>query len=185
MHRRYYHLIKTGFGGVGISWKPGEAGGIIERVFIPDPASSAKEKLLSSFPDSRPGRDKAISVTADKIAAFMEGQDVSFGTGILDMGNCSEFQRRVLMAEREIPRGWISTYGRIGRRIGSERGGRAVGRALAGNPFPLIIPCHRTVRAGGLLGGFQGGPGMKRRLLELEGVEVSENGKVLTANIYY
>jgi methylated-DNA-[protein]-cysteine S-methyltransferase len=57
--------------------------------------------------------------------------------------------------------------------------------ALARNPFPLLIPCHRAIRSNGKLGGFQGGPGMKRALLELEGIEFSPTGKVLTDRIHY
>jgi methylated-DNA-[protein]-cysteine S-methyltransferase len=62
---------------------------------------------------------------------------------------------------------------------------RAVGTALARNPFPIIIPCHRTVRSNGDLGGFGGGLKMKRELLELEGVQFSTTGRVLTDRFYY
>jgi methylated-DNA-[protein]-cysteine S-methyltransferase len=56
---------------------------------------------------------------------------------------------------------------------------------LARNPFPIIIPCHRAIRSDGRLGGFQGGPAMKRALLELEGVEISAAGRVLAERFYY
>ena len=98
---------------------------------------------------------------------------------------CSEFQQRVLLAVHKIPRGWVSTYGRIARSLGIPGGARAVGRALSRNPFPIIIPCHRAIRANGELGGFRGGLKMKQALLELEGVEFSQTGKVLTDRIYY
>ncbi|MEE9618423.1 MAG: MGMT family protein [Anaerolineae bacterium] len=98
---------------------------------------------------------------------------------------CSEFQRRVLLAEHRIPRGWVSTYGRIAIRVGVPGGARAVGGALARNPFPIIIPCHRAIRSDGQLGGFQGGLRMKQSLLELEGIEVAQTGKVLTDRLYY
>jgi methylated-DNA-[protein]-cysteine S-methyltransferase len=89
------------------------------------------------------------------------------------------------LAEYRIPRGWISTYGRIARHLGTPGGARAVGGALARNPFPIIIPCHRAIGANSELGGFRGGLEMKRALLELEGVEFSQTGKVLTDRIYY
>lgn len=97
---------------------------------------------------------------------------------------CGEFQRRVLLAEYGIPRGWVSTYGRIARHIGSPGAARAVGTALAENPFPIIIPCHRAVRADGTLGGYQGGKEMKRALLEMEGVEFKGAG-VSMERVYY
>jgi methylated-DNA-[protein]-cysteine S-methyltransferase len=91
----------------------------------------------------------------------------------------------VLLAEYEIPRSWVSTYGRIARSLGIPDGARAVGGALSRNPFPIIIPCHRAIRSNGELGGFQGGLRMKRALLELEGIGFSAEGKVLTERIYY
>ena len=62
---------------------------------------------------------------------------------------------------------------------------RAVGGALARNPFPIIIPCHRAIKSNGELSGFRGGLKMKRALLELEGVEFSQDGRVITNRIYY
>jgi methylated-DNA-[protein]-cysteine S-methyltransferase len=65
----------------------------------------------------------------------------------------------------------------LAERIEAPGAARAVGHALALNPFPLIIPCHRAVRSDGGLGGFQGGLAMKRKLLELEGIAFSPSGK--------
>jgi methylated-DNA-[protein]-cysteine S-methyltransferase len=104
---------------------------------------------------------------------------------LIALEDCSVFQRRVLLAEYAIPRGWVSTYGRIAAALGRPGGARAVGRALATNPFPLVIPCHRAVRAGGDLGGYQGGVAMKRALLTFEGVEFTEGGKVRLERVHY
>lgn len=83
---------------------------------------------------------------------------------------CSKFQQKVLRATSAIPRGKVSTYQCIAKQIGKPKAARAVGRALANNPFPLIIPCHRVIRSDGSLGGYQGGLKMKRALLKKEGV---------------
>ena len=91
----------------------------------------------------------------------------------------------MLLAEYDIPRGWISTYKRIAGHLGITNGARVVGNSLAKNPFPIFIPCHRAIRSDGALGGYQGGLAMKRALLELEGIEFSTDGKVLTDRIYY
>jgi methylated-DNA-[protein]-cysteine S-methyltransferase len=101
------------------------------------------------------------------------------------LDRCPAFQRSVLLAEYQIPRGWVSTYQKIAGHLGSPRSARAVGNALARNPFPLIIPCHRAIRSDRSLGGFQGGLRMKQALLEYEGVEISEHGQVLTDRWYY
>jgi methylated-DNA-[protein]-cysteine S-methyltransferase len=124
-------------------------------------------------------------VLTEQIQSCLKGEAVDFRLSLIDLEQCSEFQRRVLLAENKIPRGWVSSYGRIARRLGIPNSARAVGTALARNPFPIIIPCHRTVRSNGDLGGFGGGLKMKRELLELEGVQFSTTGRVLTDRFYY
>jgi methylated-DNA-[protein]-cysteine S-methyltransferase len=64
-------------------------------------------------------------------------------------------------------------------------GARAVGSALAGNPFPIAIPCHRAIRSDYKLGGYQGGVEMKGALLKNEGFKISKSGKVITDRFYY
>ena len=103
----------------------------------------------------------------------------------LDLGRCSPFQRRVLLAEQAIPRGRLSTYGRLARHLGAPRAARAVGGALARNPFPIVIPCHRAIRGDGSVGGFQGGMALKRRLLEYEGHVISAAGEVLDPRYHF
>ena len=86
---------------------------------------------------------------------------------ILDLSGIPEFQRAVLKAVASIPPGETLTYGQVARKIGKPKASRAVGRALAKNPFPLVIHCHRVVSAHGL-GGYSCGPDLKRRLLDLD-----------------
>ncbi|UEO00079.1 methylated-DNA--[protein]-cysteine S-methyltransferase [Acidiferrobacter thiooxydans] len=84
------------------------------------------------------------------------------------------FQQAVLLATRAIPCGETRTYGEMAAAIGRPRAARAVGSALAANPLPLLIPCHRVVGAGRRLGFYSdGGPDMKRRLLAYEGADVA------------
>ena len=89
------------------------------------------------------------------------------------------------MAEYRIPRGRISTYGRIAKHIGAPGAARAVGTALATNPFPIVIPCHRALRADGGVGGYQGGAKMKRSLLEMEGIAFDDSGKARLDHAVY
>ncbi len=89
------------------------------------------------------------------------------------------------MAEYGIPRGSVSTYGRMAAHLGIPGGARAVGNALATNPFPIVIPCHRAIRSDGTLGGYQGGLAMKRILLEQEGVVIDDRGRVRSTKLYY
>ncbi|BDH79549.1 MAG TPA: methylated-DNA--[protein]-cysteine S-methyltransferase [Methanothermobacter sp.] len=91
----------------------------------------------------------------------------------LALNLCSKFQRKVLSEVYKIPAGFVSTYGRIAGKLSTSP--RSVARALATNPFPIIIPCHRIVRSDGSLGGYQAGKAMKKRLLESEGIKFNQN----------
>ncbi len=95
-----------------------------------------------------------------------------------------DFQKKVLLLERQIPYGQVSTYGKLAHKLGHPGAARAVGTALARNPFPIIIPCHRTIRSDGSLGGFGGGLKLKRQLLELEGVRFDKKGRVVMDKVW-
>ena len=83
------------------------------------------------------------------------------------------FQEEVLKLVKQIPKGKLMTYGEIAREItGSVRAARAVGQAVATNPYPVVVPCHRVVRSDGDVGGYSLGVDKKIRLLSEEGVEI-------------
>lgn len=93
--------------------------------------------------------------------------------GPIDLGAQSPFQRQVLEATQKIPRGEVRTYGALAASLGRPAAARAVGTALARNPLPLLIPCHRVVAAHLRLGRYSdGGPLRKRQLLVREGADV-------------
>jgi methylated-DNA-[protein]-cysteine S-methyltransferase len=79
------------------------------------------------------------------------------------------FYRRVLRATAKVPYGEVITYGDAAESAGNRRASRAAGTALGSNPIPIVVPCHRVIRAGGEIGNYGGGPAMKRFLLRLEG----------------
>lgn len=80
------------------------------------------------------------------------------------------FAGKTLHAVRRVPFGSVTTYSQLAERIGNPGAARAVGNALGSNPIPIVIPCHRVLRADGSLGGYSGGLDRKRTLLGLEGV---------------
>jgi methylated-DNA-[protein]-cysteine S-methyltransferase len=88
----------------------------------------------------------------------------------LDWTLTTPFARRVLQATAAIPFGETSTYAAVAAAAGSPRGSRAAGNALGSNPIPVVVPCHRVLRSGGVLGGYTGGLHRKELLLRLEGV---------------
>ncbi|MDE2485239.1 MAG: methylated-DNA--[protein]-cysteine S-methyltransferase, partial [candidate division NC10 bacterium] len=94
-------------------------------------------------------------------------------TGRIDLSCLTPFQRRVLQKIRTIPAGEVRSYRWVAKAIGAERAVRAVGTALAKNPVPLLIPCHRVIRSDGRLGEYSGGgPSVKAKLLAFEGADL-------------
>lgn len=118
-------------------------------------------------------RDRVGSVTiadlAERLRAFFRGERPSFAHVELDLDWCTPFQRAVAEALRALPYGETVTYGELAALAGYPGAQRAVGTFCAGNRFPVLLPCHRVVAAGGM-GSFGSlGVEYKRRLLELEG----------------
>lgn len=178
-------LLPSQFGPLVLLWAQTAAGPRVVRLLLPADGGLTEEgrELLQSMGNAR--ASPPIRELARDIDRFLEGHNVSFPLAFLALDRCSPFQQRVLQAEHAIPRGWVSTYGRIARHLQVPGGARAVGRALATNPFPILIPCHRAIRSDGTTGGYRGGRSMKRALLAMEGVEVSMEGKVSTDRLYY
>jgi methylated-DNA-[protein]-cysteine S-methyltransferase len=89
----------------------------------------------------------------------------------------SEFQAKVLKLVAMVPKGKVTTYKELARAMGNPRAYRAVANALARNPFPVKIPCHRVVRSNDEVGGYRFGTKQKVKLLLREGI-IIENGKI-------
>jgi len=178
-------LRNTPFGPVAVVWSPYRGRPMIRRIILSKPGSSAGLLASVQFPGCRSFSCTEINTVADRIAAFLAGDDIRFPLDTVQLDICSPFQQKVLRAEHGIPRGSVSTYQRIAGHVGNVRGARAVGTALAGNPFPIIIPCHRAIRSDKTLGGYQGGLEMKRALLEMEGVRFDNSGRVDAQAFFY
>ncbi len=103
--------------------------------------------------------------------AYLAGEDVDLQGYPTDLRDLSRFERAVLRATRQIPKGSVTTYSALAARIGRPHAARAVGNALAKNPIPLFVPCHRVIGKGGV-GGFSYGLDVKVKLLQLEGVSL-------------
>ncbi len=110
-----------------------------------------------------------------RLAAYFQGRPVDFDAVRLWSPCWTPFRRRVVAACRKVPFGQVTTYRALAGAVGSPKSARAVGRVMRWNPWPLVVPCHRVLGAGGRLHGYSAAEGLKtkRWLLELEGVPLS------------
>ncbi len=105
-----------------------------------------------------------------RLERYCIGETVDFDDLPLDLPPGTEFQRRVLQVTRRIPYGKTMSYGTLASKAGYPRAARAVGSVMSANRFPIIVPCHRVVAAGGKAGGYTSpqGVSLKLQLLALE-----------------
>jgi methylated-DNA-[protein]-cysteine S-methyltransferase len=150
-------LASTGRGLVRLSYLDRDGG---EAVVLERLSGALSPRIVRA-----PG---AFDQVRRELEEYFAGQRRTFDVP-QDWGLMSAFARRVLTATYAIPYGQVSEYGTIAARAGSPRGARAAGNALGANPLPIVVPCHRVLRHGGVLGGYGGGPERKRTLLALEG----------------
>jgi methylated-DNA-[protein]-cysteine S-methyltransferase len=124
----------------------------------------------------RSGLDKASPLTervAEMLKLYFKGQPQFFNEIPVDLGGLSDFRARILTLIRAIPHGEVKSYGEVAIMAGAPGAARAVGGALAANPAPIIIPCHRVVGGNGNLTGFTapGGLHLKKIILQMEHIE--------------
>jgi O-6-methylguanine DNA methyltransferase len=163
-----YATISTPIGELAVAFREGRV--ICCNRFE---TGEAFEREVARTVGARATRLPSLPVSINRgVLAHIEGRR---RFAAIDISWLPAFQRRVLEKTSEIPRGEVRPYGWIAREIGSPGASRAVGTALGHNPIPFIIPCHRVVRSDGSLGEYSGGgPAMKVRVLEYEGVPAGD-----------
>jgi methylated-DNA-[protein]-cysteine S-methyltransferase len=164
----FYALFETSLGPCALVWGP--AG--IRAACLPEATPAA---LVARIEDRHPGAAPGavppdIAHAVALLARLLTGEHVDLTPVQLDMAGIPAFHRRVYDDIRRIPPGATLTYGQVSQRLNAPGSARAVGQALAANPFLLIVPCHRVLATGGAMGGFSahGGTDTKRRLLAIE-----------------
>jgi methylated-DNA-[protein]-cysteine S-methyltransferase len=163
-----YSFFETAIGTCGIVWSADGIAG----VSLPE----TDEKLLRSrfaarYPKAEEGLPPpAVAEAVVRIKALLNGEPDDLTDIPLDEGEVPQFNKRVYDIARRIPPGATRTYGEIARELGDPLLAREVGQALARNPFPIIVPCHRVLAANGKTGGFSatGGVQIKFRMLAIE-----------------
>jgi methylated-DNA-[protein]-cysteine S-methyltransferase len=171
----HYVVFETAGGYCGIAWN---SVGITCFQLPTKTADTAKRLLLRRLPGAAPATPAPEVVEAIANAQrYFEGEKTDFSGLKLDLGQQDPFFRRIYAAARRVPWGRTTTYGTLAKELGAgPEAARDVGQAMAKNPIPLIIPCHRVLAAGGRLGGFSapGGSTAKARMLELEGIPIEQ-----------
>ena len=168
----------TPFGTMAIAWECSNQAIRLRRVYLPGEIDLAAQQKSGALP-----AEPAMAELVEALHRYLDGGQSDFTRQLFDL-DAAGFAGRALLACRQIPRGRVSTYGALAARLAAPRAARAVGTAMAHNPFPLIIPCHRIVRANGDPGCFGGGRAMKRVLLAMEGVRFDKRGKVLATCLW-
>ncbi len=162
-----FYLCDTKLGWIGLALSPD---GLRATT---TPRRSRDEALweVSELGAVEPASEAEAGDLPRRLIAFAEGERVGL-TAAIDWNGLSGFRRAVLEETLRIPSGETRTYGWLARKVGSPRAGRAVGRVMATNPFPIVVPCHRVVASDGSLHGYGGGLDVNAALLRLEGARV-------------
>ena len=129
----------------------------------------SNKTLQSVSFDKKPSlkRGRAPEAFIEQLSDYFEGKLRKFEVNV-EPQEGTEFERAVWFALRDVPYGETRSYKWIAERVGTPKGSRAVGQALAKNPVPIVLPCHRVIESKGSLGGYTPGEDLKRRLLEME-----------------
>lgn len=170
---QHYAIFETASGFCAIAW----SGAGITRFQLPTATDGAAERLLRRrLPDAARGAPSAEAAAAiDAATRYFAGEPVDFSSVTLDLAGQDPFFESIYAELRRVGWGRTTTYGALAKALGrGPEAARDVGQAMASNPVPLIIPCHRVLAAGGKVGGFSapGGAASKLRMLALEGVAV-------------
>ena len=165
----HYRLIKTSWGPFAIVARENR----LVASYLPRPQRVLADMIRRDWSGAK-ACDDLLPDLAASLLDYFDGCEVELDAAI-DLVGLGPFHRRVLEATRRIPYGQTTSYGALARRAGSPNAARAVGAAMATNPMPIIIPCHRVLRSDGHLGGFSSHNGVadKRRLLEMEAATCS------------
>lgn len=162
-----YCLFDTAFGLCGIAWN--ERG--LTRLQLPEQDVSATRARLEKRGAVEGEPPPAVAAALAALCAYFDGAETEFADIPIDLAAAmTEERRRIYAAARALHWGETASYGEVAQRAGIPHGAQAVGQAMAANPLPIIIPCHRVLASGGRLGGFSayGGALTKERLLVLE-----------------
>ncbi len=162
-----FHVFETGLGWVGVALSDSGLREIKLPISSRDEATRQMLELGADEP-ATPAEQRSVVAL---VTALISGQPYTNGV-TLDWTGITPFRRAVMEECMRIPAGQTLTYGELAERVGRPGAARAVGRVMATNPFPPLVPCHRVLGSNGTLHGYGGGLPMKAALLKAEGATV-------------
>ena len=188
-----FYLCDTRLGWIGLVLSPRG----LRATTLPRPSRDEALREVAEMGALEPAAEAEAGDLPRRLRAFAEGRRADPSTGSLagprrapvrgqagqapstssgqaltaeiDWDGITGFRRAVLEETMRIPVGETRSYGWLARKVGRPRAARAVGRVMATNPFPIVVPCHRVVASDGSLHGYGGGLEVKDALLRLEG----------------
>jgi methylated-DNA-[protein]-cysteine S-methyltransferase len=175
-----YAIFETAIGPCGVAWS---SRGLVSVQLPEETAEATRARLWEriTLPDDAVSMTPppAVKAAIERIIRHLTGDDGGLDNIALDLEGVPPFHRKVYEAARRITRGEVRSYGDLASDAGSPSGARAVGQAMAKNPLPIVVPCHRVIAAGGKPGGFTspGGLDTKARLLAIEGASLPRSKK--------
>lgn len=180
MTKAAYCLFETPIGACGIAWREtpdSRSQAVVTAVQLPETTPQATESRIARKAgfNQKSAPPREIAAVIEKIRLHLGGKIQDLRSVAVDLSDVTPFFRQIYEATREIPPGQTRTYGEIAKAVGQPTAAQEVGQAMAKNPVPILVPCHRVSAAGGKLGGFSapGGPATKAKLLALEGASVN------------
>jgi methylated-DNA-[protein]-cysteine S-methyltransferase len=174
MDGRFSTAFETAIGLCGIAWGPDG----VTRTALPDTKPGGLRPWLEREGATAAEPPPEIAAAIAQISNLLAGSAPSLQDIRLDLTGIDDLDRRIYARAREVLPGQTRGYGEIAADLGDPLLARAVGQAMAKNRFPIIVPCHRVLAAGGKAGGFSapGGLATKRRILAIESVHAKREG---------
>ena len=158
---------------------------LADRIGIEAGSRGVRALTLAGDDEIAPGGRDYARRARREVMEFLAGRRTFFSVPV-DLEGVGDFQARVLASAKTIPYGDVRSYAQLAVGIGAPRAARAVGNALAANPVPLIVPCHRVVRTDGSIGQYSlGGPENKRTILAAEGLDLESMQELASAGVRF
>ena len=171
----------AGFGALAAN----DAGLVAHHLPFGAASLAAALELVAELHPGVAGANRLTTTGAELLTRYFAGDRVAFDLP-LDLGGFTEFRIAVYRMVAGIPYGTALSYAEVAAACGSPKGARAIGGAMAANPLPILIPCHRVVGMSGVMTGFTapGGVDSKRELLSMEGAVFDARGGVIKAGSF-